>query len=57
MAGRAMTPAGWAQPRVLWLPGWGWPPPGAWRLVAAVSRRLPRAPIVPCSRTRQRPRT
>jgi hypothetical protein len=57
MAEPAMTPAGWAQPQVLWLPGWGWSPAGAWRLVAAGSPPLPRAPIVSCSRIRQRART
>ena len=52
-----MASAGWAQPQVSWLPGWGWSLAGAWRLVAAGSRPLPRAPIVSCSRTRQRART
>jgi len=50
-----MTPA--AQPQMWWLPGWDWSLAGAWRLVPAGSRPLPGAPIVWCSRTRQRART
>jgi len=51
-----MTSAGQAQPQVWWLPGWGWLPADGWRLVPVGSRPLPGAPVVWCSRTRQRAR-